>query len=128
MKPLKQLFRLIRINLILARNGLDNLVVSLGLFAPLCFIVYLNPWNWRPHKHRSRGKNLCLALEALGPIYIKFGQALSTRRDFIPDDIALELARLQDQVSPFAGEEAIAIITRELGCSIAELFLDFGWG
>ena len=125
MRRLTQLIRLIYIQYILARYSVDRLIFTAPWLAPFAFLTYLNPWNWRLHKHRSRGRNLCLALEALGPIYIKFGQALSTRRDFIPDDIALELARLQDQVMPFAGEEAIAIITNELGHSITELFLDF---
>lgn len=66
-----------------------------------------------------------LALEALGPVPIKFGQLLSTRRDLLPDDIADELARLQDKVAPFPGESAINIIEEELQADIATAFQTF---
>ena len=62
-----------------------------------------------------RGQRLREALESLGPVFIKFGQLLSTRRDLLPDDIADELAKLQDQVPAFPVEDAIAIIEKELG-------------
>jgi ubiquinone biosynthesis protein len=71
-----------------------------------------------------RGERLRRALEALGPIFVKFGQVLSTRRDLLPVDIADELARLQDQVPPFASALAIAEIERSLGRRIAEVFLE----
>ena len=61
-----------------------------------------------------RGERLRLALESLGPVPIKFGQLLSTRRDLLPDDIADELARLQDKVAHFPGESAVKIIEEEL--------------
>src|SRR5471030_799076 len=98
MKPIKQLFRLIQINYILAKHGLDNVVVSLRLFTPLRFVIYLNPWNWLRKEHLSHGEALRKTLEELGPIFIKFGQALSTRPDILPPDIAFELCKLQDKV------------------------------
>jgi len=73
----------------------------------------------------SRGARLRLALEALGPVFVKFGQVLSTRRDIIPADIADELARLQDRVPPFPSEQAMAIIERALGAPPQELFREF---
>ncbi|NBW46042.1 MAG: hypothetical protein EBR45_10870, partial [Betaproteobacteria bacterium] len=72
-----------------------------------------------------RGARLRMALEALGPIFVKFGQVLSTRRDLLPADVADELALLQDQVPPFASELAIAQIESALGRSMATLFQVF---
>jgi len=74
----------------------------------------------------ARGERLRLALETLGPIFVKFGQVLSTRRDLVPLDIADELAKLQDRVPPFAFDLAAAEIEHSLGKSIGELFNDFG--
>ncbi len=80
----------------------------------------------KPGKHeRPRGERLRLALEELGPVFVKFGQALSTRPDIVPADIALELSRLQDRVPPFPGAEARAIIEQELGRSIEDTFAEF---
>src|ERR1700742_4511448 len=71
------------------------------------------------------GLRLRLALESLGPIFVKFGQVLSTRRDLLRPDIANELAKLQDQVPPFDSDVAISIIERSLGSPINVLFDDF---
>ena len=68
---------------------------------------------------------LRLALEALGPIFVKFGQVLSTRRDLLPTDIADELAKLQDQVPPFASELAVAEIESSLGLPLDKVFAKF---
>ena len=65
------------------------------------------------------------ALEALGPIFVKFGQVLSTRRDLLPADLADELAKLQDQVPPFPGELAVAEVERAFGKPIAQVFEQF---
>lgn len=125
MKSLKQLLRLLHINTILARNGLDQVVVSIRLFAPFRFIVYLNPWTWWRKEKLTRGQALRKSLEELGPIFIKFGQALSTRPDILPPDIALELCKLQDKVPPFASEKALAIIEKAFGNSAFEIFAEF---
>ncbi len=74
---------------------------------------------------RSRGMRLRLALQALGPIFVKFGQILSTRRDLLPLDIVDELALLQDQVAPFDGNAARAIVEDELGAPVDALFAAF---
>jgi len=73
----------------------------------------------------TRGRRLREALETLGPIFVKFGQILSTRRDLVPLDIADELARLQDRVPPFPSELAVAEVERSLGRSITQLFSQF---
>ncbi|HSW12505.1 MAG TPA: ubiquinone biosynthesis regulatory protein kinase UbiB [Solimonas sp.] len=74
---------------------------------------------------RPRGERIRMALEELGAVFIKFGQALSTRPDIVPADIAVELAKLQDRVPPFPGEQAREIIERELGKPVSELFAEF---
>lgn len=125
MKSIKQLLRIIHINYILAKNGLDNVVVSLRIFAPLRFVVYLNPWNWFRRVHLSHGEALRKSLEELGPIFIKFGQVLSTRPDILPADIAEELSKLQDKVPPFSSKQATAIIAQAYGLSPYELFAEF---
>ena len=79
-----------------------------------------------PRQHAEpRGVRLRRALEELGPVFVKFGQALSTRPDILPPDVAVELSRLQDQVAPFPGAQARAMIERSLGKPIAELFHTF---
>ncbi len=125
MKSIKQLIRLIHINYILARNGLDNVVVSLRIFAPIRFIVYLNPWNWFRKEHLTRGQALRKTLEELGPIFIKFGQALSTRPDILPEDIAIEFSKLQDKVPPFSSEKAMEILEKVYGQSPHDFFALF---
>ncbi|TAM11837.1 MAG: ubiquinone biosynthesis regulatory protein kinase UbiB [Nevskiaceae bacterium] len=74
---------------------------------------------------RPRGSRLRMALEELGPVFVKFGQALSTRPDLLPPDVATELAQLQDRVPPFPGEEAQRIVEAALGKPIGELFESF---
>ncbi len=125
MKSIKQLVRLLHINMILAKNGLDQLIVSIRLFSPFRFIVYLNPWNWVRKEKLTRGEALRKTLEELGPIFIKFGQALSTRPDILPPDIALELCKLQDKVPPFASNKALAIVEAAFGQSAFQIFAQF---
>ncbi len=114
-----------RINFVLARNGLDDLVFRTHLFRPVSFVRYLLPWHWFRRDTRSRGERIRCTLEELGPIFVKFGQILSTRRDLLPDDIADELAQLQDNVPPFPDSEARAIIEKSLGKPVGELFARF---
>ncbi|ARG99018.1 ubiquinone biosynthesis regulatory protein kinase UbiB [Legionella micdadei] len=125
MKSIKQLLRLLHINTILARNGLDQVIVSIRLFSPFRFIVYLNPWNWLRKQKLTRGEALRKTLEELGPIFIKFGQALSTRPDILPPDIAAELCKLQDKVPPFSSEIALKIIETAFGRSAFQVFAHF---
>ncbi len=125
MTGLRQALRLMRINFVLARNGLDDLVFRTHLFRPVSFVRYLLPWHWFRRDTRSRGERIRCTLEELGPIFVKFGQILSTRRDLLPDDIADELAQLQDNVPPFPDSEARAIIEKSLGKPVGELFARF---
>ena len=120
-----QIIRLVHINFVLARHGLDEIILATHLFRPFRFLYYLAPWNWIPRTRGPRGERIRRALEDLGPIYVKFGQILSTRRDLLPDDIAQELARLQDDVPPFPGTLARATIEAALGEPIESVFRDF---
>jgi ubiquinone biosynthesis protein len=124
MKSLTHLFRLLQINFILARYGLDELVLSIPLFRPLRFLSLFNPWNWRSKK-LARGVRLRLALEALGPIFVKFGQALSTRPDLLPEDIVSELARLQDCVPPFSSVIAQQMLEEIYQKPLLSVFAEF---
>jgi ubiquinone biosynthesis protein len=124
-----QLLRLLHINRVLVRHGLDDIVLATHLFRPVGFLRHLLPWNWVPRQqlNLSRGARIRLTLEDLGPIFVKFGQMLSTRRDLLPDDIALELAKLQDRVPPFPGEQARAIIEKAYGQPLETIFDDFNF-
>lgn len=125
MKYNKIFFRLLYINYILAKNGLDQVIVSLKLFAPFRFLIYLNPWNWFRKNKLNRADAIRKTLEELGPIFVKFGQALSTRPDIIPQDIALELCKLQDKVPSFPGSQALAILESTFNQSAYDLFAQF---
>jgi len=119
--------RLLRIQRVVIRYQLDEMLFELPLPFWLRALSWLLPWRWLPRKPLalSRGARLRLALEDLGPIFIKFGQLLSTRRDLLPPDIADELAHLQDRVPPFPEDQAIALIERQLGAPVSEVFARF---
>lgn len=120
-----QFVRMLRINWVLMRHGLDDIVFTTHLFRPFRFIIYIFPWNWFRRKRKPRAVRMREALEDLGPIFIKFGQMLSTRRDLLADDIADELQRLQDNVPVFPGNQARKIIEKAFGKSTDELFETF---
>ncbi|MBX5459449.1 MAG: ubiquinone biosynthesis regulatory protein kinase UbiB [Steroidobacteraceae bacterium] len=123
---LRVLARLIEIQRVLLRHGLDDLVRATHLYRPLRFVFYLSPGLWLSRRRgATRGERLRLALEELGPIFVKFGQAVSTRRDLLPSDIADELAKLQDRVPPFPGSLAQAAIERAYGRPVSEVFSEF---
>ena len=125
MKP-RVLLRLLEIQRVLLRHGLDDYVRATHLYRPLRFVLYCSPGVWlEPRRGGPRGERLRLALEELGPIFVKFGQAVSTRRDLLPPDIADELARLQDRVPPFPGAEARARIEASYGRAVSEVFAEF---
>jgi ubiquinone biosynthesis protein len=117
-----QLLRLLHINLVLVRHGLDEIILATHLFRPIGFIRHFLPWNWVRNPTESRGARIRSALQDLGPIFVKFGQMLSTRRDLLPDDIALELAKLQDRVPPFPGHQARAIMQKAYARPLTEIF------
>jgi ubiquinone biosynthesis protein len=123
---LRVLARLLKIQRALVRHGLDDFVRATHLYRPFRFLVYLSPWTWFQRSIGvTRGERLRLALEELGPIFVKFGQALSTRRDLLPADIADELAKLQDRVPPFDGAIAVASVEKAFGLPLDRIFGSF---
>ncbi|MBU2708536.1 ubiquinone biosynthesis regulatory protein kinase UbiB [Zooshikella marina] len=120
-----QIPRLLKIIYVTAKYRLDNLIDDAPLPFYLRLAFWCLPWRWFVRNQRPRAERLRLALEELGPIFVKFGQLLSTRRDLLPDDVAQELQKLQDQVPPFASEEAIKIIEASLQQSVTEVFTSF---
>lgn len=122
-----QLTRLLKIISVIARYRLDNLVDIERLPLLARVFVRLLLWRYLIRNDDPRGVRLRQSLEALGPIFIKFGQILSTRRDLLPDDVSDELAKLQDQVASFPGSDAVAIIEKDLGQSVGLLFARFDY-
>jgi ubiquinone biosynthesis protein len=123
---LRVLARLVQIQRVLLKHGLDDLVRATHLYRPLRFLFFLSPGIWFERRRRAtRGERLRLALEELGPIFVKFGQAVSTRRDLLPPDIADELARLQDRVPPFPGAIARQSIESAYQRAVSEMFAEF---
>jgi ubiquinone biosynthesis protein len=120
-----QALRLLYISWTLLRHGLDELILATHLFRPLHFLRWFMWWNLLRNKELGRGVRLRRALEDLGPIFVKFGQILSTRRDLLPDDIANELVKLQDRVPPFPGTVAVAIMEKAYGKPLGEVFAEF---
>jgi ubiquinone biosynthesis protein len=120
---MNRFFRGVYIIWVVLRYGLDELVLS----------SFSHPWLQRLTRvvtvgrklDAPRGERLRLALEALGPIFVKFGQVLSTRRDLLPPDLADELARLQDRVPPFSSEVSVATVERAFGRPLSEIFASF---
>jgi ubiquinone biosynthesis protein len=120
---MNRFFRGVYIIWVVLRYGLDELVLS----------SFSHPWLQRLTRvvtvgrklDAPRGERLRLALEALGPIFVKFGQVLSTRRDLLPPDLADELARLQDRVPPFSSEVSVATVERAFGLPLSEIFASF---
>lgn len=120
---LLKFFRLLKIISVTARYGLDEIAFSsFGVVRVGRLLNFLLFWR---DLSAPRGQRLRCALEELGPIFVKFGQLLSTRRDLIPIDMANELAKLQDRVSPFSSDIAIAQITTSLGAHPDQLFATF---
>ena len=118
-----QFLRFLTILSVSLRFGLDEFALQHGglrfLRGPMRAFFF-----WRPLK-RPRGERLRLALENLGPIFVKFGQVLSTRRDLMPPDIADELARLQDRVPPFPPEQVQQSLRRAYADRVDEVFAEF---
>ncbi|SFM63971.1 ubiquinone biosynthesis regulatory protein kinase UbiB [Marinobacter zhejiangensis] len=120
-----RLQRLFRIAWVFCRYRLDTFLPLAELPPALRLFFLLAPWHLFPMPKLSRGDRLRLALEQLGPVFVKFGQILSTRRDLLPDDMAESLRQLQDRVPPFPGDQAQALIERSLGAPVSECFAEF---
>ncbi len=113
-------FRLVYIIFITLRFGLDDFIHEHAPLKPLRKLIQLL-FFWRS-KQQAPSVRLRLALEKLGPIFVKFGQVLSTRRDLLPQDVADELAKLQDQVPPFAFDAVQASIEAAFGAYLHTIF------
>ena len=124
MTPLRLLPRVLHVAAVLVRYRVDDLIDESHAMRPLRWARALLPRR-RKIAMLPRGVRLRLALTELGPIWVKAGQVLSTRRDLIPEDVADELAHLQDQVPPFPGTIARAIVEESLGRPIGELYASF---
>ena len=118
-----RLLRLLKITLVVLRFGLDEFLLAHArtrwLLVPLNFILFFRDTS------APRAERLRRALENLGPIFVKFGQLLSTRRDLMPADIADELAKLQDQVPPFPSVQAVALLEAAYKKKLSEVFRSF---
>lgn len=125
MKAIQQLRRLIKINRVLSYYEIDKMVLGGTKFAWLLWLSKILPWNWSSRSKLTRAERIRLALEELGPIFIKLGQALSTRKDLLPYDIAIELAKLQDDCPPFDEQHSLELIEKALGKTVGEAFAEF---
>ncbi len=119
----RTIFRMLAIQRVLVKYGLDDIIKETHLWRPLRYFFLLAPR--RRDSSAPVGERIRLALEELGPVFVKFGQAISTRRDLLPPDIADELAKLQDAVPPFPAEQAIEIIEGAYGESVDTVFERF---
>ena len=122
---LAKLRRFFSIIWVVSRYRLDEFIPSSQLPPAIRLLLLLAPWHLFPKPKIDRGERVRLALETLGPIFIKFGQILSTRRDLLPDDMADSLKQLQDNVQPFSGEHARKLIERGLNKQINQVFSRF---
>ena len=118
-----RLLRLLKIIFVVLRFGLDEFLLAhervRWLRVPLNVLLFMR------NTSKPRAVRLRLALESLGPIFVKFGQMLSTRRDLMPTDIADELAKLQDRVPPFSSAQAVALLEATYGKPLLEVFRSF---
>ena len=120
-----QILRLIKIYIVVMRNSLDK---DLFDFKYLKFIKIFRiffPNLWFRNNSLSRGERIKNAFEELGPIFVKLGQTISTRKDLLPEDIAEELVKLQDKVTPFSGQEAKKLIEIALSDKVENIFEGF---
>lgn len=124
-KSFRQVFRLLNISYVLLKHGLDEIVSETHLFRGLRFIVFFSPFRYTSARQKPRAIRIREALEELGPIFVKFGQLLSTRPDLLPEDIIKELRLLQDKVPPFAGEIAVLMVENALGQPLNRYFQKF---
>lgn len=118
---MRKLLRTLRIVYTFWRYGLFQLLDH--LLKPGLLSILIKPLSWTSPTRAPRGERIRLTLESLGPIFVKFGQVVSTRRDLLPEDIANELAKLQDKVPPFSGEVACQLIEEALGQPINQVFV-----
>ena len=123
LRSVKRVYTIVRV---VIRYNLDEYLPRQGVFRFIRYGAYLHPAHYRRESQDMPvGQRLRLALEALGPIFVKLGQTLSTRPDLLPPDIVTELSLLQDRVPPFPGTEARAIVEKALGEPIDAVYSRF---
>ena len=122
---MKQILRLIKIYIIIMRNSLDKDLFNFKYLWLMKFSRVFFPNLWFRNSSLSRGERIKNTFEELGPIFVKLGQTISTRKDLLPDDIAEELVKLQDKVTPFPGEQAKQAIELALNDKVENIFDDF---
>ena len=122
---LNNFIRVIQITRLFIKYDVDKMLVNCG--SGKCrFYFYMLPWNWfRKRKVDNIPLKIRMMFEELGPIFVKLGQVISTRKDLLPNDVADELSKLQDRVKPFPENISMKIIENELGNKISNLFNDF---
>ena len=126
MNQFKILTRILKIQKILVYYHLDDLIEDIPVLKPLQWFFYLSPKRWlRKKSKESKAERIRKALETLGPLYVKFGQSLSTRPDLLPPDIAEELAKLQDNVPAFPPEQAQLEIENAFDQPAEKIFKSF---
>lgn len=111
-----------RIFYLVFRYNLDELFASLPYFRAFYFLRWCNPYYIFSNRYIPRGQRLTIALQKAGPLFVKFGQILSTRRDFLPNDVADHLVALQDKVAAFPSKLAMQIIETQLNANINTVF------
>ena len=122
---MNNLSRIIKIIYLFFKYDIDKSLISSDLIGSKKYLFFLLPWNLITFRKKiNLAKNIRLICEDLGPIFVKLGQMISTRKDLLNDEIAFELAKLQDNVTPFSGETAKSIIDQELNTS-SEIFSYF---
>ena len=122
---LNNILRIIQIARLFIKYDVDKMLVNCG--SGRCkFYFYMLPWNWfRTRRIENIPLKIRMMFEELGPIFVKLGQVISTRKDLLSDDIALELSKLQDNVKPFPKDISMQIIENELGDKISNIFNNF---
>jgi ubiquinone biosynthesis protein len=121
---MKDLLHLIKLVNIILKARLDTLLSDYSESRTISFLLFISPWRLFSSQS-PRGERIKKALEEAGPIFIKFGQLISTRPDVVPTDIARALQSLQDNLPPFSSDEALRIIEKDLGNSVDYIFDDF---
>ncbi len=122
---LNNILRIIQIARLFIKYDVDKMLVNCG--SGKCkFYFYMLPWNWfRKRRIEDIPNKIRMMFEELGPIFVKLGQVISTRKDLLSDDIAYELSKLQDNVKPFSKDISMQIIENELGDKISNIFNNF---
>ena len=122
---LNNILRVLQITRLFIKYDVDKMLVNCG--SGKCkFYFYMLPWNWFRRRHVDNiPLKIRMMFEELGPIFVKLGQVISTRKDLLTDDIAFELSKLQDNVKPFPEDISMKIIENELGEKISTIFSEF---